>query len=137
MLAIIREQLKSNWLIEYESDVKMFVTAQFYQYIYANFRMQLVVLDEEGKTILLTSTLLNLAMFYSIPLICLARNYFPIRRTCKRHTTFVNCCYCFRKVLFQLVSLLLEVSLAWKSISCQTYKGNRAKNSQFSQGVPV
>ena len=41
------------------------------------------------------------------------------------------------KFCFSKCPCFLQVCLAWKTISCQTDKGNRLKHVQFLQGVPV
>ena len=52
------------------------------------------------------------------------------------NTPFVKWCYCGREVLFGKVCVCcLQVCLAWKTISCQTDKGNRVKHVQFLQGT--
>ena len=47
----------------------------------------------------------------------------------QQHTTLVNWCFCLREVLFQCVVCCVQVCLAWKTISCQTCKGNRLYSS--------
>ena len=54
------------------------------------------------------------------------------------HTPLVNWSYCGRRfVCCSQVRLAWKTSLAWKTISCQTEKGNRVKHSQIWQGTDV